>query len=80
MSYIIFPLFLMIYEFILYMSNDMYMPFFPLIANEFGVSDEAVSFTLSAWLIGGAIAQIVLGPLSDRFGRRIVLIWGAYYS
>ena len=54
----------------------MYMPFFPLIANEFRISDEAVSSTLSTWLLGGATAQIILGPLSDRFGRKIVLMYG----
>ena len=76
MPFSIFPFLLMIYELILYMSNDMYMPFFPLIANEFRVSDEAVSSTLSSWLLGGATAQIILGPLSDRFGRKIILMSG----
>lgn len=76
MSYMVFPILLIIYEFVVNMSNDMYMPFFPLIANEFRVSDPVVSLTLSAWLFGGAVAQIVIGPLSDRYGHKQMLISG----
>ena len=72
----LFPIFLMFYEFSLYMSNDMYTPAFPAIAHTFGVTAEYVQFTLSAWLLGGAIAQIILGPLSDKYGRRVVLFLG----
>ncbi len=72
----IFPIFLMLYEFALYMSNDMYTPAFPAIANTFLVTEEFVQYTLSAWLLGGAIAQVILGPLSDLYGRRTVLFYG----
>lgn len=72
----IFPIFLMLYEFALYMSNDMYTPAFPAIANTFLVSEEFVQYTLSAWLLGGALAQVILGPLSDLRGRRTVLFYG----
>lgn len=72
----LFPIFLMMYEFCAYMSNDMYMPAFPVIAGEFGVDDGLVQATLTAWLLGGASAQLLLGPLSDRIGRRPVLLGG----
>ncbi len=72
----IFPFFLMFYEFVVNMSNDMYTPAFPLITNYFSVHSDMTQLTLSSWLVGDAISQLVLGPLSDRFGRRAVLMAG----
>jgi len=72
----VFLFFLMFYEFVVYMSNDMYTPAFPFIAEYFSVHSEAMQLTLSAWLVGGAAAQLILGPLSDSVGRRPVLFGG----
>lgn len=71
-----FPIFLMLYEFIAYMSNDMYFPAFPIIAESFAVSDALVQLTFTSWITGAALGQLWLGPLSDRIGRRPVLLWG----
>ncbi|NLE78461.1 MAG: multidrug effflux MFS transporter [Rhodococcus sp.] len=56
---------------------DMYLPAFPAMAEEFGTSASAVQLTLTAFLIGLALGQLVVGPLSDRYGRRPLLIVGS---
>ncbi|MCX8505774.1 MAG: Bcr/CflA family multidrug efflux MFS transporter [Alphaproteobacteria bacterium] len=53
---------------------DFYLPAFPSIASQFNVSAAAVQATLSSFFAGFVIGMLVLGPLSDRFGRRPVLI------
>lgn len=58
------------------LSTDMYLPSLPAIAAEFGASTSHVQLTLSTYLVAFAMGQIVYGPLSDRYGRRPVLIAG----
>jgi len=58
------------------LSTDMYLPSFTTLAREMSASQAAVQATLSAFLIGLASGQLVLGPLSDRYGRRLPLIVG----
>lgn len=53
---------------------DFYLPAFPSIAKEFSASPAQVQATLSSFFAGFVIGMLVLGPLSDRFGRRPVLI------
>lgn len=57
-------------------STDLYLPSLPGLAREFGVAVADVQLTLSVFLVGLAGAQLVYGPLSDRFGRRPVLLVG----
>ena len=57
-------------------SIDLYLPGLPAIARDFGVDAEAAQFSMAAFFIGMAIGQLVYGPLSDRFGRRIPLLFG----
>lgn len=52
-------------------------PTLPLITSELGVSTVAVQQLLSVYLIALAIGQLVCGPLSDRYGRRPILLAGA---
>ncbi len=72
----LFPFFLILYEFCTNMSNDMYLPALPSIANEFTVSIRLVQFTIAAWFAGDSALQLIMGPLSDRYGRRTVLFGG----
>ncbi len=71
-----FPLFLLIYEFCSYLSNDMYLPALILIERDFSTSTALVQASIMTWYAGLALPQLSLGALSDRFGRKIVLCSG----
>lgn len=58
------------------LSIDMYLPSFPAIREEFGATAAQVQLTLSGFIFGFALGQLCYGPLSDRFGRRPVLLSG----
>ena len=58
------------------LSIDMYLPSFPAIAEEFGASAAQIQLTLSGYMIGFTLGQLGYGPLSDRFGRKYVLLSG----
>ena len=58
------------------LSTDMYLPSLPGLAHEFSTDSGQVQLTLSLFLAGFAVAQIVYGPISDRFGRKPVLFCG----
>ncbi len=58
------------------LSIDMYLPSLPAIGREYGASPGAVQLTLSAFFIGFGIGQLLYGPLSDRYGRRPMLLFG----
>lgn len=58
------------------LAIDMYLPAFPQMAAEFDTSASAIQLTLTAFLIGLALGQLVIGPLSDRYGRRPLLLAG----
>ena len=54
---------------------DLYLPAFPVIEGEFDVSTALVQLTLTATTIGFAVGQLLVGPWSDRVGRRVPLIF-----
>src|SRR5882757_8661079 len=56
------------------LTTDMYLPSLPDIARQLDASTAQVQLTLSAYLIGFAVGQIFYGPISDRHGRKPVLI------
>lgn len=71
------PRLLLIFAFIASTSPlaiDLYLASFPDIAADLGTTASRVQLTLTAYLIGMAVGQPVWGPLSDRFGRRAVLL------
>ncbi len=57
-------------------SIDMYLPGFPAIASELGVSISQVQLSLTAYLLGIAVGQLMYGPMLDRFGRKKPLYVG----
>lgn len=58
------------------LTIDVYLPALPAITEDLGSTDAAVQFTLTGTLIGLAVGQLVIGPLSDSLGRRRPLIAG----
>jgi DHA1 family bicyclomycin/chloramphenicol resistance-like MFS transporter len=56
------------------LTTDMYLPSLPDIARQLDASSAQVQLTISAYLIGFAGGQIIYGPVSDRHGRKPVLI------
>ena len=53
---------------------DLYLPAFPALEASLGVSEAEVQLTLTGTTVGFALGQLVVGPLSDKFGRRLPLI------
>ena len=58
------------------LSIDLYLPALPELTDDFGASASEGQLTLTACLFGLALGQMVAGPLSDRFGRRLPLLAG----
>jgi DHA1 family bicyclomycin/chloramphenicol resistance-like MFS transporter len=58
------------------LAMDIYLASMPSMARALGASDERVQLTLSLYMYAWGGAQIFVGPLSDRFGRRPALIAG----
>src|SRR5215831_10003777 len=56
------------------LSTDMYLPSLPEIARQLHASTAQVQFTISSYLVGFAVGQIFYGPISDRHGRKPVLM------
>lgn len=57
-------------------ATNVYLPSLPAIRDEFMSNDTMAQLTLTAYLIGFAVMQLVYGPISDRYGRRPMLIYG----
>lgn len=55
--------------------NDMYLPSLPEMTRFFGCSASTVQLGLTMGMIGLGGGQLLLGPLSDKYGRKPVLIW-----
>ncbi|GAA1804857.1 multidrug effflux MFS transporter [Agromyces neolithicus] len=53
---------------------DLYLPAFPVMQAELGVSATAVQLTLTGTMIGFGLGQLIVGPWSDKVGRRLPLI------
>lgn len=59
-----------------FLATDMYLPAFAAIQADLQTPASAVSASLSLFLAGFAAAQLLWGPLSDRYGRKPVLFIG----
>ncbi|MFC0227074.1 purine nucleoside transporter PunC [Serratia aquatilis] len=59
-----------------YLATDMYLPAFGAMQQDLQISAGAISASLSIFLAGFAFAQLLWGPLSDRLGRKPVLLIG----
>jgi DHA1 family bicyclomycin/chloramphenicol resistance-like MFS transporter len=59
-------------------SIDMYLPGFPTIAKDLGTTIDKVQLSLTSYLIGICLGQVVYGPLLDRYGRKKPLYVGLF--
>lgn len=57
-------------------TTDLYLPALPALTSGFGAPVAHAQLTLTALLLAFGCSQLLLGPLSDRFGRRPLLLWG----
>jgi DHA1 family bicyclomycin/chloramphenicol resistance-like MFS transporter len=55
---------------------DMYLPALPRVAEDLGASENIVALTLAAYLLTLGLAQMVYGPMSDAWGRRLPMAIG----
>ncbi|CAI9393147.1 multidrug effflux MFS transporter [Microbacterium sp. T2.11-28] len=53
---------------------DLYLPAFPVLREDFQTTDAAIQLTLTGTMIGFALGQLIVGPLSDKVGRRLPLL------
>ncbi|RZG88766.1 MFS transporter [Acinetobacter sp. WCHAc060033] len=76
---LMFPLALVLFEFSVYIGNDLIQPAMLAITKEFGVSSAWAPSSMSFYLLGGACVAGIMGPLSDRIGRKKVLLGGVAF-
>ncbi len=76
---LMFPLALVLFEFSVYIGNDLVQPAMLAITRDFGVSSSWAPSSMSFYLLGGACVAWLLGPLSDRLGRKKVLLSGVLF-
>jgi MFS transporter, DHA1 family, multidrug resistance protein len=57
------------------LSLNIFLPSLPAMARSFGVDELLINLVVSGYLAMTAIIQVLVGPISDRFGRRPVLLW-----
>jgi len=53
---------------------DLYLPAFPVLEDDFDTTAAAIQLTLTGTMIGFALGQLIVGPLSDKVGRRLPLL------
>ncbi|CAP55286.1 multidrug effflux MFS transporter [Gluconacetobacter diazotrophicus] len=57
-------------------STDIYLPAFPALEASLHAPAGSAEMTLAVWFVGLAVGQITMGPVSDRFGRRMPMLVG----
>lgn len=58
------------------LATDMYLPALPVMQVDLGVSASVAQLTLTMTMLGMAVGQMLMGPLSDRYGRKGPLLLG----
>lgn len=76
---LMFPLALVLFEFSVYIGNDLIQPAMLAITRDFAVSSAWAPSSMSFYLLGGACVAWLLGPISDRLGRKRVLLAGVAF-
>src|SRR2546423_536576 len=58
------------------LANDMYVPSLPALSHDLSATTSQTQMTLSAFILGLALGQVIAGPISDARGRRWPLLIG----
>jgi DHA1 family bicyclomycin/chloramphenicol resistance-like MFS transporter len=61
------------------LTMSIYTPVMPLIGVDLDAGADAVKYTLTTYMLGFAVGQLFYGPLSDRFGRRPIVLMGVAF-
>ena len=70
----LFPWLIVFLEILIYLSMDAYVPALPEMSQLFHVSANVAQLTFVIWILGGVVVQLFVGPITDRFGRKPLLI------
>ncbi|MFJ2280258.1 MFS transporter [Pseudomonas sp. NPDC087803] len=73
---LVFCLGITLFELLTYMASDLIMPAMLAVTSEFDADTRHVPYAFNLYLLGGVCLQWLIGPLSDRFGRRRLLLSG----
>ena len=73
---IFYAAFLVLYECLTYISNDMIMPGMHQVIENFHAPKSYIASSMTAFMLGGSSLQLFLGPLSDAYGRRKIMLIG----
>jgi DHA1 family multidrug/chloramphenicol efflux transport protein-like MFS transporter len=73
---LLFPLSLILYELPLYLSNNLFLPALLGITKSFQVTNATAQLSIAFWFLGASAFQVLLGPLSDHYGRKKILLSG----
>ncbi|MFC4157935.1 MFS transporter [Chitinimonas lacunae] len=71
-----FCLLLALFELLTYIASDVVMPAMLNVTRDLAAGPQHIPYALNAYLLGGVALQWLIGPLSDRFGRRPMLLIG----
>lgn len=71
-----FVFFLFLYEFSVYISNDMIMPAMIYVIRDFNVSTNYIPSALSLYMLGGSSLQLFVGPFAEKYGKKKILLIG----
>lgn len=63
---------------IAFMSNDLFIPSMPELADSFQVSANIIQNAIAIWFYGSMSLQVILGPISDQQGRRPILLLSCF--
>src|SRR5476649_2825672 len=73
---LMFCLLLSVFELLTYVGSDVVMPGMLNVISDLHADNRYVPLSLNIYLLGGVVFQWIIGPLSDRFGRRPLLLIG----
>ena len=57
-----------------FLATDMYLPAFDVLRQDLATTNQMIGWSLSIFLLGMAIGQLIYGPLSERFGKKRVIL------